>query len=131
MKRQRNYGAGTGRKSEYVYYKNLQFLTRVMNIAEKETNELEYVYCDDNDSTSQTSVDYCQTDQQQTSFDTDMQKNTSKRKSHEYEGPFSDEEEDEDRLFLLSLHKTLRRVPRNKKIAVKIKMLSILNETLS
>ncbi|XP_023940385.1 uncharacterized protein LOC112047486 [Bicyclus anynana] len=125
LKRQRHYGAGTGRKTEYVYYKNLQFLTNVMNIAEQPSEpelDTEYVYLMDNDSVTQ---------DDSLPPDNDTRKGRHKRKAYEYEEPFSDEDEDEDHLFLLSLHKTLKRIPRNKKMAVKIKMLSILNETLS
>ncbi|CAH2244447.1 transcription factor Adf-1-like [Pararge aegeria] len=135
IKRQKNYGAGTGRRSEYIYYKNLLFLTNVMNLTEKETSEpelnTEYVYVEDNNA-SLTTVNECQTDvSQDTDDETLAQKRRPKRKTYDYEEPFSEEDEDEDHLFLLSLHKTLKKVPRNKKMAVKIRMLTILNETLT
>lgn len=116
LKRQKNYGAGIGRKSEYKHYKQLIFLTNVMNIVEKESDEeAEYVHYDDNQIkvNSALSIEHNNVDKL---MDEDI---------------LSDREEDEDRLFLLSLHKTLQRIPKHKKIAIKIKMLSVLNEAVS
>nr|XP_026494283.1 uncharacterized protein LOC113399379 [Vanessa tameamea] len=118
LKRQKNYGSGVGRKSEYMYYKQLLFLTNVMNIVEKDIDEEpEYMYYDDND-----------IELKQTTVSENVRK--CKRKNLDDVDSFSSKEDDEDHLFLLSLHKTLQRIPKSKKIAVKIKMLSILNEVV-
>ncbi|CAG9565416.1 unnamed protein product [Danaus chrysippus] len=122
LKRQKNYGSGANRKSEYVYYKQLRFLSNVMNIAEKEVDEEpEYVYYD-------VDVEFNQT--------TDGSKyekrieNKFKRKMIDDEDTIDNNEDNEDRLFLLSLHETLRRIPKSKKTAVKIKLLSVINEAM-
>ncbi|CAH2094439.1 unnamed protein product [Euphydryas editha] len=122
LKRQKNCGSGVGRKSEYMYYKDLLFLTNVMNIVEKDMDEEpEYNMC------------YNSND-----IELQLVNDTIMRQYHKYKRKASDEdsysdeedEEDDDRRFLLSLYKTMKRIPRNKKMAVKIKMLSILNEVI-
>ncbi|XP_045453130.1 uncharacterized protein LOC123662317 [Melitaea cinxia] len=46
LKRQKNYGSGAGRKSEYTHYKHLLFLTDVINIVDKDMDEdQEYIIC--------------------------------------------------------------------------------------
>ncbi|XP_032521297.2 uncharacterized protein LOC116773037 [Danaus plexippus] len=122
LKRQKNYGSGANRKSEYVYYKQLRFLSNVMNIAEKEADdEPEYVYYDVDVEFNQTSDDNKYEQRIENKF---------KRKMIDDEDTIDDNEDNEDRLFLLSLHERLRRIPKSKKTAIKIKLLSIINEAL-
>lgn len=122
LKRQKNYGSGANRKSEYVYYKQLRFLSNVMNIAEKEADdEPEYVYYDVDVEFNQTSDDNKYEQRIENKF---------KRKMIDDEDTIDDNEDNEDRLFLLSLHERLRRIPKSKKTAIKIKLLSVINEAL-
>ncbi|XP_045776533.1 uncharacterized protein LOC123874981 [Maniola jurtina] len=137
LKRQRNSGSVATRKSEYIYYKKMLFLTNVMS--ERDITEPEYVYFhEDETSQSETTDNKNLAEQLQTQYDDKNQshtnqsvKNSKKRKACESEELLSNEDEDEDRLFLLSMHETLKQVPIKKKMGVKIKMLSILHDTLS
>ncbi|OWR49530.1 hypothetical protein KGM_211329 [Danaus plexippus plexippus] len=105
LKRQKNYGSGANRKSEYVYYKQLRFLSNVMNIAEKEADdEPEYVYYDVDVEFNQTSDDNKYEQRIENKF---------KRKMIDDEDTIDDNEDNEDRLFLLSLHERLRRIPKS------------------
>ncbi|CAH1986863.1 unnamed protein product [Acanthoscelides obtectus] len=135
VKRQKNLKSGSGatnRKSEYIYFKQLQFLQKVVAIREKEDDEEE--------NSESTEV-----------RERPKEKATIKRKRQlaEDDDPFvralnnsieqrqretseqilrETAETDEDRLFLLSLLSTLKNLPVQVKMATKIKMLTLLND---
>lgn len=132
VKRQKNVKSGSGatnRKSEYIYFKQLQFLQRVVAIREESVEE---------ENSESTEVG-----------ELPKQNVTKKRKVTVVDDPFvqalnnsiaqrhretteqrlrETAEVDEDRLFLLSLLGTLKNLSPQVKMATKIKMLTLLSD---
>lgn len=143
MKRQKEIKSGSGagsRKSEYVHYKQLQFLQKVVairdaDVQEKSTedsrNEGEAQTQDTQNNVEKRSQKRkkFQTKQQNIQNETDplvevLNRSTEKREQREKS------EDDEDKMFLLSLLTSLKSVPPEKKMTLKINMMSLINEAL-
>lgn len=119
-------GNGAGpRKSEYMYFKQLNFLKKVMII--KKTLHPSQI---EEEHTQNTDISQSRPQQQikvnSESGDDPLQeflyKPLEQRESYDFA------EQDEDKMFLLSLVSTLKKVPEHKKIATKIRMMSLLEE---
>ncbi|KPI98707.1 hypothetical protein RR46_04680 [Papilio xuthus] len=121
-------GNGVGpRKSEYIYFKQLKFLKKVM-VTRQSTHTSEFE--EDN---SQNDLDSDQSRQKDENKGINSEpgndplqeflyKPLEQRESYDFV------EQDEDKMFLLSLVSTLKKVPEHKKIATKIRMMSLLDE---
>ncbi|XP_077292071.1 uncharacterized protein LOC143915337 [Arctopsyche grandis] len=127
------------RRSEYVYFKPLQFLQKVSSIRDtSEQNEIEDNGYIEGVKTSENQL------ASEPAQDKPIERKSykKKRKPVNESDPFvvtlqksidtrerqQKEESDEDRMFLLSLLKTLKTVPQERKMSTKIKIMSILNE---
>ncbi|XP_047519204.1 uncharacterized protein LOC125059057 [Pieris napi] len=124
-------GSGCGsRKSEYIYYKQLQFLQKVVSIRAPDPTSATVDPSNSEDNPEHVTQEIRQLHgrkKQKTKENTEDNKfiaflNKSKREKCEIGN------QDEDKLFLLSLVGTLKKVPPNRKMATKIKIMTILNE---
>lgn len=139
INRQKSIRSGSGcvsRKSEYIYFKQLQFLQKVVAIREPEpaaaTKDSADVSSPNPEDDLQKDYQVDRRKKQKTKQNTEDDKfieaiNKSIESREKSEKNF----QDEDMLFLLSLVETLKRVPPHRKIATKIKIMSILDEETS
>lgn len=127
-------GSEADRKSEYVYFKQLQFLQKVTAVREspeQDEGEGQENVADNGEMSADRSTKK-QTkrklpkhvEQENDPIILTLQKSIdSRERQHE-------EELDEDRMFLLSLLSSLKKVPEETKMTTKIKILTILNEAV-
>ncbi|XP_026736327.1 uncharacterized protein LOC113499922 [Trichoplusia ni] len=130
VKRQRNVKSGSGatnRKSEYIYFKQLQFLQKVVAIREGEEEK-------NSESSEVGERPKKVTNKRKLAVDDDpfiqaLNNSIEQRRRETTEQRLRETAEvDEDRLFLLSLLSTLKNLPPQIKMATKIKMLTLLND---
>lgn len=142
VKRQKEIKSGSGagsRKSEYVYYKQLRFLQKVVAIRDADVKEESTDNSRNEEAQTQDTENNVekrsrkrkrfQTKQQSIQNETDplvevLNKSTEKREQHEKS------EDDEDKMFLLSLLTSLKSVPPKKKMTLKINIMSLINEVM-
>ncbi|XP_035445287.2 uncharacterized protein LOC118272742 [Spodoptera frugiperda] len=143
LNRQKSLKSGnTGpRKSEYVFFKQLLFLQKVVALREPEVVEEREV--------PEPSTDSETTDREVETTDLDLQQDRLPKRIKTKQETEEDQflialkrsikrreeykalNQDEDRLFMLSLVGTLKQVPPHKKMATKIKIMSVLEEATS
>ncbi|CAG9790185.1 unnamed protein product [Diatraea saccharalis] len=128
LNRQKSLKAGTSsgpRKSEYMFFKQLLFLQKVVALREPE------VTATDSDSESQQDrqmINFAkrpktkETAPEDDKFLEALDKIIKTRKRHEMGS------QDEDRLFMLSLVSSLKKVPPQRKMSTKIKIMTVLEE---
>ncbi|KPJ06467.1 hypothetical protein RR48_14206 [Papilio machaon] len=123
-------GNGVGpRKSEYIYFKQLKFLKKVMVTRQStQPSEIEEEH-------SQNDLDTDQSRPQQQHLNKGINSESGNDPLQEFlykpieqRDSYDFAEQDEDKMFLLSLVSTLKKVPEHKKIATKIRMMSLLEE---
>ncbi|XP_072389300.1 uncharacterized protein [Diabrotica undecimpunctata] len=128
VSRQKNLKSGSGggsRKSQYVFFQQLQFLKPVVAIKEPEhvagdesveniEIDREVVRCPKRKKTKDTT-----TEPEKDKFLETLNRSIEMREKHEANS------EDEDRLFLLSLLGTLKKVPQEKKMVTRIQMMTL------
>ncbi|PNF33634.1 hypothetical protein B7P43_G13017 [Cryptotermes secundus] len=142
VKRQNDIKSGSGagsRKSEYVYYKQLQFLQEVVAIRDADIQEESTEDSRNEEAQTQDTQNNVekrsrkrkrfQTKQQNFQNETDHLVEVLNR-SIERKGQREKSEDDEDRMFLLSLLTSLKSVPPEKKMTLKINMMSLINEAM-
>lgn len=126
-------GSGCGsRKSEYIYFKQLQYLQKVAAVREPGPADA----TTDTDTSCQNPEDDSQKDRQAGGRKRQKRKEDSEddkfiavlNKSIESRDRSDLNHQDEDRLFLMSLFETLKKVPAHRKMATKIKIMSVLDE---
>lgn len=127
-------GSGRGpRKSEYIFFKQLLFLQKVVALREPEvvaSKESEATDPDVEATDPDLQQDRCpqrMKKKQKTAPEDDkflevLNKSIKSREQYEVGN------QDEDRLFMMSLVSTLKKVPPQKKMATKIKIMTILEE---
>ncbi|XP_047029775.1 uncharacterized protein LOC124637392 [Helicoverpa zea] len=120
-------GSGSGpRKSEYIYFKQLQFLQNVVALREPEATDSDVEIGDPDLLQDKTSPKRMKKKQKTATEDYNflevLNKSIKSREQYELEN------QDEDRLFMMSLVSTLKKVPPQKKMATKIKIMKILEE---
>lgn len=123
-------GSGCGsRKSEYIYFNQLQFLRKVVAIREPDPAAATADPATSPDNESQIDRQVNGRKRQKTKDITEEDKFISiLNKSIENRETNDVINQDEDRLFLLSLVETLKKVPPHRKMATKIKIMSVLDE---
>lgn len=129
LSRQRSLKSGSGcgsRKSEYIYFKQLLFLLRVVAI--RETDPLAATAVPEDPQRDIQVGDYPNIFKTEQSASEDDKFIEALNKSIESREKTETSDQDEDRLFMLSLVNTLKRVPQQKKMATKIKIMSILDD---
>ncbi|XP_046967250.1 uncharacterized protein LOC124535193 [Vanessa cardui] len=118
LKRQEKLKAGDfpgPRKSEYTHFQQLQFLRKVV-ISRDSDEAPDYIYYEVPDFTTNI--------KKEDDDDDPLQEDRYRRaKKPKYEL-----DDDEDKLFLLSMLSTLQSIPVSKKITTKIKLLTVLEE---
>ncbi|CAH3977709.1 unnamed protein product [Pieris brassicae] len=120
VNRQKSVKSGSGcgsRKSEYIYYKQLQFLQ--IRLRPLQTLRTLRIILSMSHITNQTST---RSKEAENKFIAVLNKCIESREKCEVGN------QDEDKFFLLSLVGTLKKVPPNRKMATKIKIMTILNE---
>lgn len=122
-------GSGGGRKSEYVFFQQLKFLKNVSLVREpgsvtaEEPAELA--------SSKEDNEVVKKSKKRKTNQITEIADDKlveAINKSIENREKYDTLNQDEDRLFMLSLVSTLKRVPPQRKMATKIKIMSVLDE---
>lgn len=133
-KRQKNVKSGSGatnRKSEYIYFKQLQFLKRVVAIREESVDE-ENSESVNSFEVSELPIQKVTNKRKATADDPFVQalnNSIAQRRRETAEQRLRETAElDEDRLFLLSMLSTLKNLPPQVKMSTKIKMLTLLND---
>ncbi|CAH2085133.1 unnamed protein product [Euphydryas editha] len=115
LKRQEKIRAGDSpgpRKSEYTHFQQLQFLRKV--VTSRDSDEApDYIYYEVPDFTAEVNKEDKEDPLKEDGF----------RKNKKCKC-----DDDEDRLFLLSMLSTLRRIPVSKKMSTKIKLMTVLDE---
>ncbi|XP_021185494.3 uncharacterized protein LOC110372834 [Helicoverpa armigera] len=120
-------GSGSGpRKSEYIYFKQLQFLQNVVALREPEAIYPDVEIGDPDLQQDKTSPKRMKKKEKSAPEDDNffevLNKSIKSREQYELEN------QDEDKLFMMSLVGTLKKVPPQKKLATKIKIMKILEE---
>ncbi|CAH1992057.1 unnamed protein product [Acanthoscelides obtectus] len=142
LNRQKSLKSGSGRgprKSEYIFFKQLLFLQKVVALRESEVEEKSKESDPDVEATNPDTEQDLQQGSQALSCPKRMKtkKNNAPEddkflealnKSIKSREQYEVENQDEDRLFMLSLVSTLKNVPPQKKMATKMKIMSILDE---
>lgn len=132
VKRQKNLKSGSGatnRKSEYIYFKQLQFLQKVVAIREEGVEEENSESTEVGERPKQKVTNKRKLTVDDDPFVQALNNSIEQRRRETIEqGLRETAEVDEDRLFLLSLLSTLKNLPPQVKMATKIKMLTLLND---
>lgn len=137
LNRQKSLKSGSGRgprKSEYIYFKQLLFLQKVVALREPEVVTSKESEASDPDVEKNSQQDRQvvngpkrmktkeKTAPEDDKFIEVLNKSIKTREQNELEN------QDEDRLFMLSLVNTLKKVPPQKKMVTKIKIMTLLEE---
>lgn len=128
LKRQKHVKSGSvanNRKSEYIHFQHLTFLQNVVTIRDTPEEE-EEVWSTEEVGEPPKKIMKKKSKPHIAGDDESLGRTLSN--SIELIQRLERAEEDEDRMFLLSLHSTLKGLPRNRKMETKIKILTILNE---
>lgn len=132
VKRQKNIKSGSGatnRKSEYIYFKQLQFLQKVVAIREEGVEEENSENTEVGERPKQKVINKRKLTVDDDPFVQALNNSIEQRRRETTEQRLRETAEvDEDRLFLLSLLSTLKNLPPQVKMATKIKMLTLLND---
>lgn len=132
VKRQKNVKSGSGatnRKSEYIYFKQLQFLQKVVAIREEGVEEENSESTEVGERPKQKVTNKRKVTVDDDPFVQALNNSIEQRRRETTEQRLRETAEvDEDRLFLLSLLSTLKNLPPQVKMATKIKMLTLLND---
>jgi hypothetical protein len=130
VKRQKEVKSGSAagsRKSEYQYFKQLQFLQKVVAVRDISEEPAEDLQHDEETADRWQRAKRSKKRHKITDPEDDpciKARNNSIEKMEQLERA----EEDEDRMFLLSLLGPLKSVPQEKKMTTKIKIMTIVNE---
>ena len=111
-------GISGSRKTEYIYFPQLQFLQNVVHFKEQDVSEELAEQSPDNDISTDRTIKGIKRKEKITEDDLILGKRQKREKS----------EHDDDRLFLLSLLGTLKKVPQEQKMATKIRIMTLLDE---
>lgn len=132
VKRQKNIKSGSGatnRKSEYIYFKQLQFLQEVVAIREEGVEEENSENTEVGERPKQKVINKRKLTVDDDPFVQALNNSIEQRRRETTEQRLRETAEvDEDRLFLLSLLSTLKNLPPQVKMATKIKMLTLLKD---
>lgn len=125
------------RKSQYVYFNQLQFLTNSIKVRSKETWKSER-----RDSTSSVSSQEQETDVGRATKrvkkekieleaeDDPLQYLEMSNNSAPVEWTHDSLDQDEDKMFLMSLLSTMKKVPENKRLSTRINIMKVLEEAI-
>jgi hypothetical protein len=123
--------AAGSRKSEYQYFKQLQFLQKVVavrDISEEPAEDLQLDSQNNEETADRSQRAKRSKKRHKTTDPEDDPRMKARNNSIEKMEQLERAEEDEDRMFLLSLLGPLKSVPREKKMTTKIKIMTIVNE---